>query len=387
MRHPIRRVGMRWDVIVSYWRKQFAILILGLSCLAGTVHATPFNNVVLFGDSLSDTGNVSALTSTVLGFPFPSYIGALGRFSNGPNWVDHLAIGLGVPALAQPANLLSIGTSVISIGFSGGTNYAFGGARTGLSGSAGSTTGLLGQLRNWNGGVLGGSLERAADPDALYILMLGANDLRDARTAYPSLTAADADLRAAAAAQTAENILNAASLLADAGARHVLLSTVPDLGGTPEAVALGVAPASTDVTLRFNAELSAAAVNFDASFAALTGIDLDIRILDFAGLANEIFVDATTNGGALFGITNIATPCIEPFLDQYFIPGAKDANGNCPISAFSDPLHPSARFHELLAREALATLTAQQSVPEPSTGMLLVAGLIAATAVCIGRSF
>ncbi|MFO1329161.1 MAG: SGNH/GDSL hydrolase family protein [Rubrivivax sp.] len=241
----------------------------------------------------------------------------------------------------MPANLLFTGPGgVINIGAPGGTNYAFGGARTGFGGSAGATTGLFGQLINWNGSFFGaGPLTRAADPDALYIIAAGGNDLRDARTANPGATAADAAARQAAAVTAAQNIIGIAALLAQAGARHFLVSNVPDLGRTPEAADDGVVFASTDVTLRFNAALAVALDTFDSFFQGLTGVDLDIRTLDFAGLADDVNAHP-----AAYGISNTTTPCINPVApDFYFVPGSNDADGNCPASAFSDDLHPSAR--------------------------------------------
>lgn len=341
-----------------------AALVVAVTCLGATVaHAGPYTSAVLFGDSLSDTGNVLSLT-TFAGLPsFPSYIDAPGRFSNGPVWVEGLAASIGVPSLAQPANLLFTGTGVIGIGAPGGTNYAYGGARTGLGGSAGATTGLVGQLINWNGGAFGptGPLTRAADPNALYIIAAGGNDLRDARTANPGTTAADDAARQAAAETIAGNIAGIAALLAQAGARHFLISNVPDLGRTPEAVDANVVFASTDVTQRFNDALMDALAGLDSGFLGLTGIDLDIQLFDMAGIS-----DAVTANPADYGITNLTAPCINPVAPGfYFVPGSNDADGNCPASAFSDDLHPSATVHRLFA------VAAAGIVPVPPTWALL----------------
>lgn len=358
--------------MLNVLRNRYARWAVALSCFAGTAaQAGPYTSAVLFGDSLSDTGNVLSLTTVFTPAPFPNYFAAPGRFSDGPVWVEGLAASLGVPSLAAPANLLFTGPGgVINIGAPGGTNYAFGGARTGLDGSAGATTGLFGQLINWNGSFFGatGPLTRAADPDALYIIAAGGNDLRDARTANPGATPADAAARQAAAVAAAENIVNVAKLLAQAGARHFLVANVPDLGRTPEAVDNGVVFASTDVTLRFNAALDFALDSFDSFFQGLTGIDLDIRSLDLAGLSDDI----NAHPGA-YGITNLTAPCINPVAPTfYFVPGSNDADGNCPSSAFSDDLHPSARVHQILA--AAATLAA---VPLPATWALAAVALLA----------
>ncbi len=348
-------------------RQSIAALALGLSFVATGAQAGPYSAGVLFGDSLSDTGNVLSLTLAFGATPFPNYADAPGRFSNGPVWVEGLAAGLGLPSLATPANQLFTGSSVIALGAQGGTNYAFGGARTGLGGSAGATTGLFGQLANWNGGAFGTSLSRAADPNALYIIAAGGNDLRDARSNNPGNTAADAAARGAAAAAAAANIVNVAGLLAQAGARHFLFTNAPDLGLTPEAVANGTVFASTDVTQRFNAVLDSALDAFDTVFLNQTGVDLDIRLLDLAALT----LDINTRPGD-YGITNLSAPCINPVAPGfYFVPGSNDADGNCATSAFADDLHPSARVHQIVAQAALAAV-----VPTPATGALVALALV-----------
>ncbi|CAF0987278.1 unnamed protein product [Adineta steineri] len=48
-----------------------------------------YNNIVIFGDSYSDTGNTYKLTNHIWPTVPPYY---QGRFSNGPNWVDRLNI-------------------------------------------------------------------------------------------------------------------------------------------------------------------------------------------------------------------------------------------------------------------------------------------------------
>ena len=58
-----------------------------LAAGALSAHAQPYSGIVIFGDSLSDTGNVRAAT----GGAFPNLAEGPyfnGRFSNGPIWVD-----------------------------------------------------------------------------------------------------------------------------------------------------------------------------------------------------------------------------------------------------------------------------------------------------------
>src|SRR5258708_5469094 len=75
--------------------------------------AGPFNNLVVFGDSLSDVGNIAA--QSFINTPGPYYWN--GRFSNGPVYAETLATGLGLPALNRSTA-------------SGGTDFAYGGAKT-----------------------------------------------------------------------------------------------------------------------------------------------------------------------------------------------------------------------------------------------------------------
>ena len=343
-------------------RQRLAASLFGVAGLVASVSAgAAYSDLVFFGDSLSDTGNVLSLTTAFAPPPFPSFPGAEGRFSNGPAWTEYLAAGLGMPGNSDPANLLFTGVSVVPIGPQGGQNFAYGGARTGLGGSAGPTTGLVGQLINWNGSLFGPSLTRLADPDALYVILVGANDLRDIRSASGSVLDA---------IPVATNVTNAVGLLAQAGARHFLVSSLPDLGKTPEAVALGKVAESTALTLAFNAALAASMTGLDSFFFTNFGVDLDLRAMDFFGLFEDLYDDAVSNGGMAFGISNVTAPCIAPVAPgAYFFPGSVDIN--CSVSAFSDPLHPSAAAHRLIGQVAL------QAVPEPGSIALIAVAVIA----------
>src|SRR5215831_17687654 len=101
--------------------KMAARLIL-LPLLAATVAAAPktttlpIKKLVVLGDSLSDQGNLFAATSQLLPFGLPDAAHYFeGRFSNGWNYADALADMLHV----------DLAPSLL-----GGTNFAFGGART-----------------------------------------------------------------------------------------------------------------------------------------------------------------------------------------------------------------------------------------------------------------
>jgi len=277
----------------------------------GVPRAALFTDLFVFGDSLVDTGNDFLLTGGLVPPADQPY--AAGRFSNGALWIDNLAAGLGLSASAAPF-------------LAGGNNYAFGGARTGVDFVP---PGLLLQV-----GLLYGLGNAAADPNALYVITAGGNDLRDARGA-----ASTAASRQAAAEATAVNVLGSIFYLADRGARNVLLSNAPDLGITPEAAALGLAAQSTDIALRYNAIIG----SFEAPLEALfPGLDIDV--LDIFSWSAALYDDTVDNGGAIFGLTNATTPCA----------GFTGSTGiSCDVSMFSDDLHPSAATGTLFGMVAL----------------------------------
>ena len=77
--------------------------------------ANSFSNIYIFGDSLSDTGNLAAFPD----FNFLNQPPYDRGFSNGPRAVEFLAEALG----------LSADPSLYLTGLSVGTNYAVAGAR------------------------------------------------------------------------------------------------------------------------------------------------------------------------------------------------------------------------------------------------------------------
>ena len=320
----------------SLFARLFSASVMVATTLASVpAHAGPFSNLFVFGDSLSDTGNLKILSPS--DYPAPSsgpYFN--GRFSDGPIWIDSLAASLGLPGGAVP-----------NFAGTGGTNYAIGGARTGLNTAP---PGVLLQVAGiWNG---------VGDPNALYVLVGGGNDMLDARSAFTGHTFADAVGREIAARKAIAYLTASLTFLADHGAKHVLVSNLPNLGETPEAGLLGLQFASTNASKRFNALLP-------GLLATGKGLGLTMSFLDMASLMESVIVDATTNGGATYGITNVSSACAG-FTDG-------DPNNACATSLFSDTLHPSAAAHRLIGAAAFADVV---PVPEPETCALMAAGLL-----------
>ena len=91
---------------------KFAGLLTAAMLAAGAAQAAP-TKFVIFGDSFIDTGNIAIATGGAI--PDASLGYWHGRFADGPNWADHLS--LGVYGTLTEASLR------------GGTNFSFGGAR------------------------------------------------------------------------------------------------------------------------------------------------------------------------------------------------------------------------------------------------------------------
>lgn len=314
----------------------FGAALVAASLVAHAAPAqAPFTSLNIFGDSLSDTGNVflaSGGTQPPAGQP---YVG--GAFSNGPLWTDLLSVSLGRPAG---------GTASLA----GGTNYAWAGARA----SGGSTPSTLVQTLNTAAGFWGSV---AGDPTGLYVLLAGGNDMRDARSAFPSLTLpSDIAGRQAAAQAAITSLGQSLTVMAGKGVKNVMLSNLPDLGNTPEANALGLAAVSSDSSGRFN-------LLMPGLLAQAGSLGLNVSFLDLAGLLTAVRSDALTNAGAVYGVTNVTTPCAG-FTGSLGI--------SCNVSLFSDALHPSARAHQLIASAALVTV-----VPEPASMLLMAMGICA----------
>jgi len=328
----------------AFFKRMMGVAALAVGALGALpAQAGPYTSMYIFGDSLSDTGSLQILTNGALPNPADGpYFG--GRYADGLLWVEGLAAKLGV---ANDARSFAVG----------GKNYAIAGARTGVDNSP---PGLLAQLGGlWNPAG-------AVDPNALYVLVGGGNDMRDGRTTFQTNSLADQAGRQAAAQAAANNLIMGLGFLASHGAHNVLISNLPNLGGSPEAFLTGLVAPSIDISNRFNALMPFIE-------AAGEGFGLDIDVLDMAGVGQKVVTDATTNGGAVYGITNVTAPCTG------FAFSAALGGTSCAVSLFADVLHPSAAAHAIIAQAAF------DLVPEPA-GLLLVATAMGALVITRRRA-
>ncbi len=181
--------------------------------------AAPFSQIVVFGDSVSDNGNLYNLSGKTYP-PSPPYW--QGRFSDGPVWVEYRAENLGVALLED---------------------YAVAAATSGHDGIPG-IGGVHDQLAMYFAIHQG-----KADPDALYVVWAGHNDIftiPPGSDINPPLTA------------FVNNTVESITDLWSAGARHIFVPNIADVGKCPSVISLGLgAPTSAGVAL-FNQALASA---------------------------------------------------------------------------------------------------------------------------------
>ena len=253
---------------------------LMLACLTVTpfvVHAASptYDAVYVFGDSYCDVGNIFFATSVAQPPspypPSPPYFA--GRFSNGPIWVEHVASAMGLPMLPS---------------LKGGTDYAFGGAwvtqpQVTPQGTIPDVPQQVGLYLSQHGGK--------ADPNALYILEGGGNDI--VGNLSSGISASQLGFEIAAGISEGE------LLLRRGGAKNFLIPDLLNVGLLPAAQAN---PSfATAASLATNKSLN--------SLLAIEGFLEGIRIrrLPVFALIQAIQTDATH-----FGFTNITTPCLNP---------------------------------------------------------------------------
>jgi len=202
----------------------------------GAPHTVQFDSLVIFGDSLSDVGNLYARDN----FPPSPYWG--GRFSNGPVWIEQLAADLGMPA-PTPSKL-------------GGNNFAWGGAQTGTGFST--VPVILSLVPNVSEQVGIYLATKVVSPTTLYVLWAGANDFFNGQ-ADPSIPAA--------------NMVAAVNTLETAGACYFLVLNLPPLGSTPKYHNTPGEAGATALSNGFNTDLA-------AGLASLDGIGKTILLHD-----------------------------------------------------------------------------------------------------------
>ncbi len=287
------------------------VLAVALALAAMPLYAQDqptFTQTVFFGDSLTDGGYFRPL--------LPLSVQAVtGQFTTNPGlvWSQYLADYYG-----SNADSAWFGTGA---GTRPGTgnNWAVGGARAGQNtfGALGYTPSMASQVTNYlsrNGGN--------ADPGALYTVWGGANDLF-AVQADPAN--AQAIIGGAVAAQ-----VGIVGTLTSAGAKYILVPTIPDLGLTPSSRAGGAAGMAqgTALTTSYN----------NALFGALASANMRVIPLDTFHFLQEI-----TSSPSAYGFVNVTgTACLPAGSSSLTCNPGSLVSPNAPYDyAFADGVHPT----------------------------------------------
>jgi outer membrane lipase/esterase len=316
-------------------KRIFAASLLSLATTfgAGSAQAAQFSNVYVFGDSLSDAGTFRPFLAS-LGLP-PALVQTMGRYTTnpGPVWSELVASYYGItPA---PSNV------------TGGTIFAQGGAR--IAGTPGVNT-PPGQPERTITTQVTEYLTRSgnvADPNALYAVWGGANDV------FFNLGA----FSAGAITQTAlqNNVLAAATAeigqigrLFQAGATHVMVFTLPDIGATPAFAGTATAGSVTALSAGYNTTL----------LTGLAGAGLRVIPVDVFALFTEIRANPSAFGFS--NITGVACGPFPPFSSSsaslFCHPGTLVAANADRTFAFADPVHPTTAAHAIIAQFAEAMI-------------------------------
>lgn len=301
------------------------------------IFAVTYSDLIVFGDSLSDTGNVFRVTAGVIPNSPPYFDG---RFTNGPNYVDDLAADLhlhSTPFLA------------------GGHNYAFGGARTNFNSLAPSFD-VRDQVRTYELASL------RADPNALYVVFAGSNNLRDAIDSAAAMPSNATAIAANTVQQAVSDIHAMLNTLAGMGARNVLVPDAPNLGLVPEVLQKGTTASrfGTTVSQAFNQQLNAM---LDTETA------LNTYRVDTFSLFNSVIANP-----AAYGLTDVRSSCYSGDALHSILSGTVCSSPDTHL--FWDGLHPTSVGHAILARAAFDLLAGDSVlVPEPASWLLVMTGI------------
>jgi len=317
---------MRVQAFVTQIRENAIAATLPLAMVALSpvaAQAIDFTGLYVFGDSLSDTGNLFRASGNLI--PPPPYFN--GRFSNGPLWVEDLAPKLGLTYTPQ-------------------TNFAFAGATTGtLNTTVSVLPGLQQEVNGFAAAI------PAADPNALYVVWAGANDYVGGGQTDPSIPVS--------------NLATAIQTLVGIGAKEILVPNLPDLGKL-------AGPRLDPTTSAGLTLLSTAHNNLLAQTLGLLeptlGSGVNLIPLDIYGLFNNVSANPTA-----FGFTNTTQSCLfPPPLQNPGMIFTVCSNPNQYL--FWDDLHVTASAQALIGDLAFDTIQSE-AVPEPSaTAGLALAG-------------
>ena len=312
------------------------VFILGFT---GSAWGQNFSDIVVFGDSLSDSGNTGSLQPLPPGTSFTT--------NPDPVWSEIVAETFG----ASGTNSLA-----------GGSNYTFGGACVNPDTPCAydvvpTVTEQIEQYFLKSDG--------RADPNALYVIWGGGNDISNSLFNDP-LNAAGLTL--AAAEVNVEQIRR----LQDAGARHVVVYNLPDFSKSPFAINLGpvVQEALTQQVTAYNKVLHDGISESEDGIVPINSHAFFNEIVE--NHESYGFTDATgTACGEPDATTPLSLTC-GPQGSGYPVTYEDGANQQY---LFADRSHPSGAMHAMIASMVTSTLAAPVQVSLAGEGGVEMANI------------
>lgn len=311
-------------------------LFLCLGLVLSPLSQAAYSALYVFGDSLLDSGNFYAMSG--VNYPPPPYAE---RFSNGPTAAEYLAERLGIE---------------LAPSIEGGTNFAVGGATTGILNygyEIGIPAGLPPEVEftGMQAQVAGFlATPPAFDPAAsLFLIWGGPNDL--------SLALAQGSDLFEAANTAIGNLIGIVGALTGAGATNLLVPDLPNLAHTPFGSTLsdeqraGLALLTTEFNLALESGLQQIRNDVPAG-------------LNLMGFDTNVFFDQVIVSPELFGFNDVTTSCLSAL--------EAGTASSCDRFLFFDDMHPTTAMHQFIGDLFYAR------VPEPSTAALLAIALISA---------
>jgi outer membrane lipase/esterase len=299
-------------------------MFLALLLLLGGVaaQAQQYTKIVVFGDSLSDTGNDAVLSFLQFHVPIPGPVAdyTLGRFTDGADTVPPALNYFGVWVEQLAASLPAHPMVVASL--QGGTNYSFGFAKTG------SGTTLLTFVPGFSIEVenVGQQIDDylathpQIDNHTLFVVWAGANDVLEAGSAGDVVNGALGEV------QDIQRLISA-------GATQFLVPNLPPLGLTP----------------RFNTSPATAVTANTASALYNTTLDSWISLLPFLNFGKHLTINRLNTFALVRGIAT--SPA------KFGLLNVTDSSQLMPVDPdtylFWDDLHPTTRGHDIVAMTAL----------------------------------
>ena len=321
----------------------FAIAIL--FGFAANVQAQKFNSIVVFGDSLSDTGNIAQRYGLPAGTSFTT--------NPDPVWAEIVARTFG----ASITNSLA-----------GGTNYAWGGACVNPNGPCENPVPVPTTQQQINQHFSGGS----TDPDTLYMIWGGVNDI----SAVAKDNSSDPQGALDGVPEAAEAYVDQIRGLQQAGARYIVVLNLPDVGGTINAQRAGavnpsVPAALSALTRAYNEALDTGISSQEQGIVPINVFALMDEIIEDPGnygFNNIDGIACTPGSNPLRPNGGLESIVCGPTDSGYLSPPDTDEN-----YLFADGSHPSGAVHAAVASTVISTLTAPVQVSLGGEGGVEVA--------------